>query len=321
MNRSRSAAISIVMIGLVAACSGTKQQHKSILLPGEVVSFQPDAGANTCSESGCPIPDRHATQTSTMDADPAYKKPNVASHCPDGMVEVEGDYCPVVQEICLYWVGIDGQRIPPSPKFPGRCGEWKYPTKCLSKTLVYKHFCIDKYEYPNVEGQKPQSWMSWNAMKKIAGPLGKRLCTASEWTMSCEGPTIKPYPYGDGYHRDKTACNFDNHLGNFDVFSCVPRPGAHGLTIPPEDAPCRKYLNSFVVPSGSMPRCVSDYGVYDQVANLDEPVVNETGRPYRSNLAGGHMFGVRNNCRQETEAHSEGFQWYEVGGRLCSNIK
>lgn len=233
------------------------------------------------------------------------------SKCPQGMIEVEGEYCPHVEQICLRWVEADGSPAEtPPPGKTGRCGEWKFPSRCLSARTEHRRFCIDKFEYPNVEGQRPQSWMTWHDVKSACAAQGKRMCTRSEWTFACEGTEMKPYPYGDGYHRDRTACNFDN-----------PMPAEikdiHKVTR--RDSPQGRLLDGLLVPSGSMPRCVSPFGVYDMVGNIDEQIVNEAGRPYISGLMSGHVFGVRNACRPMTEAHGPEFSWYETGGRCCSD--
>ena len=122
---------------------------------------------------------------------------------------------------------------------------------------------------------------------------------------------MKPYPYGDGYHRDRTACNFDNPVPKgVDVFKSRS-PGDE----------MSKRLDDLLVPAGSMPNCVSPFGVYDQIGNIDESIVNETGKPYQSGLMSGHVFGVRNACRPMTEAHNEDFGWYETGGRCCADLR
>lgn len=229
--------------------------------------------------------------------------------CPQGMVLVEGEYCPNVEQVCLSWVDATGAITdPPGPGFTGRCGEWRFPSKCLSAT-IHKRLCVDVYEYPNVKGQRPQSWMTWESLKVACEGQKKRLCTRSEWTFSCEGPDMKPYPYGDGYHRDRSACNFDNPVPkDVDVFKSRA----------PGDA-MSKRLDAMLVPAGSMERCVSPFGVHDMVGNIDESVVNETGHPYKSGLMSGHVFGVRNACRPMTEAHGPTFGWYETGGRCCAD--
>jgi len=232
------------------------------------------------------------------------------------MQRITGEYCPVVQETCLYFVDIYGNKIPENPKTSNRCGEFKKPSRCLSKHLIHKDFCIDTYELPNIKGRIPQSWMSWYDVKKTCEGDGKRLCTKSEWTFSCEGEAMQPYPYGDGYHRDTTACNFDRVLGQKEaaaIEQCKHFPVS-------PDKPCRKYLDSLLVPSGSMETCQSPFKVFDQVGNLDEFVVNESGHPFKSALVSGHVFGVRNACRPMTDAHNEFFSWWETSGRCCSDV-
>ena len=236
----------------------------------------------------------------------------VTSPCPENTVLVEGEYCPEVEQICLQWVDSHGKATKeaiPKPGQTGRCGTWKSPARCLSAKTEHKRFCVDKYEYPNIKGQKPISWISWEQMKTVCEGDGKRLCTRSEWTLACEGPEMHPYPYGDGYHRDKTACNIDN---------AMPKGIKNILKVTKHDSPEGEMLDNLLVESGSMERCVSPYGAYDMVGNLDEPVVNPTGRPFKSGLMSGHVFGVRNACRPMTEAHNEWFAWYETGGRCCS---
>jgi len=233
------------------------------------------------------------------------------SRCPENTVLVNGEYCPNIEQVCLKWVDAKGGSVPPPPAgTTGRCGEFRSPSRCLSPT-VHKTFCIDKFEYPNVEGQRPQSWMTWRDVKSACESKGKRLCTRSEWTFACEGQEMKPYPYGDGYHRDRTACNIDNPVPEgVDVFKS---------RAPHDEMSTR--LDALLVPAGSMKACVSPFGVYDMVGNIDEQIVNETGKPYKSGLMSGHVFGVRNACRPMTEAHNEDFGWYETGGRCCSDVR
>jgi len=78
-------------------------------------------------------------------------------------------------------------------------------------------------------------------------------------------------------------------------------------------------LHNMLVLSGSKEQCVSDWGVYDMPGNVDEWVVNESGKPFVSGLMGGHVFGVRNASRPMTDAHGPTFSWYETGTRCCSD--
>jgi hypothetical protein len=78
------------------------------------------------------------------------------------------------------------------------------------------------------------------------------------------------------------------------------------------------------VPSGSQPLCVSGYGVHDLPGNNDEVASSETnaanyrGR-YDSVTTGGPWYkGVRNQCRPKIYTHDEGFYYYYLGFRCCS---
>ncbi|MEO8878294.1 MAG: SUMF1/EgtB/PvdO family nonheme iron enzyme, partial [Polyangiaceae bacterium] len=119
------------------------------------------------------------------------------SSCPAGMIDVEGDYCPWVEQKCLRWL---------DPETKMRCAEFAPTSECLTKT-VKKHVCMDKYEYPNRVGADPIVMKTWNEARSTCSGEGKRLCTESEWTLACEGEERLPYPYG--YARSSEACNID----------------------------------------------------------------------------------------------------------------
>ena len=233
---------------------------------------------------------------------------NVPEHngvCGKNRIEVEGDFCTNALETCLTWV-----KNPVGNKV---CSEFKAPTVCTGRK-VHMHYCIDEYEYPDVPGERPKSWMSWYDAENACTARGERLCEDNEWTFACEGPDMQPYPYGDGYHRDSTACNFDNPMpAGFSVFASK-RPG---------DA-ASQVLDNMLVPAGSMERCVSPFGMHDAVGNIDEwmahTYVSQSGRKY-AHLKSGHVFGVRNACRPVTDGHGPTFSWYETGTRCCLDIK
>ena len=258
---------------------------------------------------------------------------NSPSLCPTDMVEVEGDYCPDLQVKCLYNVNRDGTRKPGPADLTWACGEYEQPTKCLSDHTVHMHFCMDKYEWPNKEGQVPQDWMTWFDAKKAVESVGKRLCTHDEWTLAAEGPSGHPVPYGDGFHRDSTACNFDREYSEITETKEFKALGLSGIDVFQSKSPNDKMsraLRMFLVPSGSKDKCVSDYGVHDMSGNIDEWVVNESSQDLctkkssgncRSGLMGGHVWHVRNASRPMTTAHGAGFGWYETGTRACKDVQ
>ena len=60
------------------------------------------------------------------------------------------------------------------------------------------HFWIDKYEYPNRQGQYPERGVTLAQAEEKCASEGKRLCTASEWRRACRGPSPGTrYGYGD----------------------------------------------------------------------------------------------------------------------------
>jgi formylglycine-generating enzyme len=228
-------------------------------------------------------------------------QPSPKPNCSEGMIEINGEYCPDVKEICLKW--IDAQS-----DYPMMCAEFEYPTKCVSKTTIPMHYCIDKYEAQNNIGEIPEVFINWFEAKDKCESVGKRLCDVKELTMACEGPDLKPYPYG--YIRDITQCNIGKQW------------------IDPDNTPFSKLDRR--APSGLYENCKSDYGVYDIVGNVDEYSVYTEGfmnkAPYMSSLFGGHYCnGVRNRCRDKgrpsiTVSHGPTAENYEISYRCCSDI-
>jgi formylglycine-generating enzyme required for sulfatase activity len=231
-----------------------------------------------------------------------------ADACPDGMILVEGDYCPNLGHVCLK--RLDGE--------VERCAEYAAPPICEGQSQK-KRFCIDRFEYPNLEGVKPVVMVSWTEAKAACEAEDKRLCASSEWTLACEGSERVPYPYG--YTRDSTACNIDRDHPEVDA-DALMEPRAVASEVARLDQR---------VPSGEMARCKSSYGVQDMTGNVDEWVVNEkhfgpppadgSERPFISALKGGYWGPVRNRCRATTTAHDEWFRYYQVGFRCCANAR
>ncbi len=130
--------------------------------------------------------------------------------------------------------------------------------------------CIDKYEYPNIEGETPKGNISFKDAKYICNKQGKRLCTADEWEWSCSGLEGYAYPYG--YHLEKEHCNQNG----------IKRPE----------------------PSGRRYKCVGKFGVYDMVGNIFEWVTDKDGNPV---LMGGPLAkcqtqypGLNGNAKPQT---------------------
>lgn len=220
----------------------------------------------------------------------------VERSCPGGMVLVEGDQCLNVEQKCLRFLDEPTQL---------QCAEFE-PPHCSGRRR-HMAVCVDRYEYPNRAGVSPMVMVSWYEARRMCASQGKRLCTESEWTFSCEGPEFRPYPYG--LRRDRNACRIDYQPSGPDRARLRdPR------TVVDESA--RLYG---AVPSGTMPGCVTWAGVHDMTGNVDEWVVNEDGVPFNSALKGGWWGPIRARCRPATIAHNETFVYYQIGFRCCAD--
>ncbi len=219
-------------------------------------------------------------------------------NCAEGMQEVEGEYCPNVEQKCLRW--LDKEQM--------RCAEFAPTTECVGKKLK-KHFCIDRFEYPNKAGEKPVVMNTWYQAKATCEKEGKRLCGESEWTLACEGNERLPYPYG--YERNSEACNIDKAHPAVNE-AAIADPATRDAEVARLDQR---------VASGELNACVSPFGVHDMTGNVDEWVVNEAGVPFKSGLKGGYWGPVRTRCRPMTTAHSEEFSFYQIGFRCCGDVQ
>ena len=110
--------------------------------------------------------------------------PESSAACGDGMVLVDGIYCPYVGHTCTKFL------------FEERdvCDHYAPEVLCEGR-LQHRRYCMDVFEYPNLEGVVPAVMVDWDDAKRVCGVEGKRLCTTEEWEFACEGPQMWPYPY------------------------------------------------------------------------------------------------------------------------------
>lgn len=229
-----------------------------------------------------------------------------SSKCPAEMVEVEGNYCPEVEQKCLRWLDEDQSPTANGGIGPMRCAEFARPTVCLSKNTTHMHFCMSKFEYPGTDGSYPIVDVNYYQARKIAQDRGFRLCTKPEFNFACEGEEMHPYGYGDGFHRDAEICNIDKPWIDYNKF---PRSSWN-------DRDAGLYQ---AVASDSNSKCKSVFGVYNLNGNVDEILDSEKNKNVV--LSGGYFSVVRNRCRPSTNSHSKDFSFYQVGFRMCSDIK
>lgn len=133
-------------------------------------------------------------------------------------------------------------------------------------------FCIDRFEASRVDatssspGEKEGHAVSRSGVLpwRLSGPdsnqvarnaclaAGKELCTPQQWQAACQGKAQTVYGYGDHYQPE--ICN------GIETF------GVDKLHL---------------VPTGSMPQCKSDWGVFDMNGNLWEHVLGGSNMTVR----------------------------------------
>jgi formylglycine-generating enzyme len=233
-----------------------------------------------------------------------------AAACPDDMQSVSTDFCPDVERRCL---DLEHERT----NHLDICHAFARDEECRGARR-HVAFCIDTYEYPNRKGAHPVWMLDWFQAQATCESKGKRLCWASEWTAACEGPDHTPFPYG--FERDHNACNFDN----FFIDPVRPGPRSQFFFYSKDRDVAFRELSRLdqSVPSGSMDRCRSGFGIYDMTGNLDEWVVSDEPTHDKSKwagLKGGGWGHVRSQCRPMTTSHEPGFYYYFVGFRCCKD--
>jgi hypothetical protein len=278
---------------LVLACaSGVREPSPDRAVPPERTS----APAATSAEIA-------ATSSATAAPTSAPEPPKGPSACPEDMLLVDGKFCKNLELRCL-----EQFYAPQNHLYV--CKAFAEPTRCVGDEEPMR-FCIDRYEFPNRKGQRPMVMQNFYQAEVHCAKAGKRVCTENEWTLACEGPERKPFPYG--YVRDPSICNGDKPYGFPDKQKVEDRDG--------------KELERLWqgLESGSQPKCVSDYGVYDMPGNADELAASTSNFPgkKKSNFdnvttGGPWYYGTRNACRPKIYSHDESFAYYYLSWRCCS---
>ena len=135
--------------------------------------------------------------------------------CPEGMVLLQGGKFTLGEE---------------PPQF-----QWQL----MGRPFEVSSFCMDRFEFPNRQGEYPKSGVTFNEAKDQCEQLGKRLCSEPEWEYACQGPKGRLYSYGDD--RVEGICHTQSTTG---------------------EQPFAK--------SGEYPKCHSPEGVFDLNGNLSE---------------------------------------------------
>ncbi len=263
---------------LFSACSASSERDTSVAhteLNAATLVSQPKTAEPVSTELAPPI---------AVAAPPPADPP-----CPDGMVLVDGEYCPNVEQRCLEWMD------PPGPYQFFRCKRYAQPAKC-NGPRVHERFCIDKTERTEPGSDVPMNKKSWTQAKGVCEASGARLCMTSEWNFACEGEEMRPYPYG--WERDSTACNVDIATGLGHVGRLVDHRAR----------------------ASDHPRCVSPFGVHDMAGNVDEWATVDRAPPgTREVMKGSWWMPGRHACRSFQGGHGASYGGTESGVRCCKD--
>ncbi len=217
-----------------------------------------------------------------------------AAACPTGMILVEGEYCPDVEQTCLEWMD------PPTSRYAHfRCKRYAKPAVC-KVPKVHRRYCIDATERVEEGTKLPRHFMSWTSSKALCESEGARLCRESEWIFACEGEEMRPYPYG--WERDTTACNTDITEG-------IGKVG---------------HLNDLRSEVGSHAKCASPFGVQDLSGNVEEWTQADgpgqgSKMGWKEVLKGSWWIPSRHACRQFQVGHNDVYNGGETGTRCCKD--
>jgi formylglycine-generating enzyme required for sulfatase activity len=121
-------------------------------------------------------------------------------------------------------------------------------------------FSIDRYEYPNRQGQRPRAGVTLAEAAALCEDGGKRLCTAAEWRRACAGAEGRRFPYGTYFIPN--ICRVE-----------VDLPGGHtSLTNAGEETD--RVGEGGVSAAGSYWDCATPEGVHDLSGNVEEWVLD-----------------------------------------------
>jgi len=153
-------------------------------------------------------------------------------------------------------------------------------------TISGTAFCIDRYEWPDVRGRRPTSYVSVYQAMDSCFAKGKRLCSSDEWMLACAGPYSWRYTYSQAYEPR----------------ACVTH-----------DTAAR--------PSGSARECRGYFDVYDMAGNLAEWTSTRSlkNHNYYNVMGGFWESGAESGCRDNRYSYYPQNRHNPVGFRCCKD--
>ncbi|NUQ74763.1 MAG: SUMF1/EgtB/PvdO family nonheme iron enzyme [Polyangiaceae bacterium] len=225
--------------------------------------------------------------------------PGPSPECPNDMRLVSGTHYDEVQHLCV---------SPQKDKKDTHCFEYWEGITAEEGAATEVRVCMDQYEAPNKRGARPFVMKSFRSAEAWCGERGKRVCSEAEWELACEGQERRPLAYG--WKVDVKLCNSGKSWRPFDAKKLY----AGGDD---EKEEIEKLWQG--APSGAHLTCVSPFGIYDMMGNVEEWVATRSGRRWPGALMGGFWAKPWTGCRGTNDAHEPSFKFYETGFRCCAD--
>ncbi len=162
---------------------------------------------------------------------------------------------------------------------------------CPEGMVAIADFCIDRFEFPNRQGERPRANLDLEGAIAACASVGKHVCTDREWERACAGSAGRRWPYGNVYRPD--VCK--------------------------DESRARQTQAGEAAPSGSYPGCTTPEGVMDLSGNLWEWVVR-TGRGPRGEMRGGawNISSGLGTCKSVAHG-APTYRSAETGTRCCAS--
>ena len=205
------------------------------------------------------------------------------------------------------------------------------PALCPPDMVPVGDACVDRFEAPNTAGGLPLVMYSFDEADAWCVARGKRLCFDDEWEAACEGESAFAYPYGNTHEPGR--CNDEEtwrvysqqDLNGWPSSASTPDittltgllKAVRGLGAEAAAAEIEELYQG--EGGGDNAGCGGDFGAFDLVGNVEEWTRRrDGGEPsFHGNLKGRYWAEPR-TCQSDLTSHGDGFRFYEIGFRCCS---
>lgn len=225
--------------------------------------------------------------------------PGPSARCPSDMRLVEGVHHDDMAHVCQDVRDDSGTE---------HCYRYATGFSLMEGPTTPISVCVDRFEAPNQRGAAPMVMQSYDSATRWCEKRNKRLCTEEEWETACEGAEHLPFAYG--WSVNTKLCNSNKGWKKVD-FEAFGKGREEALK-----ESKRLWQGS---PSGRYKTCVSPFGVFDMMGNVEEWVTSRKTRKHAGALMGGFWAKPWTGCRGTNDAHRTHFAFYETGFRCCKD--